>query len=121
NQPDKTMPRALAAYLYSGITAVKSVGDPLDQILKVRSMVNSGVPLGAELFTCGPMFTASGGHGTEYFKNLPEQFRKSAEEQTVRTPQTPDEARQQVDALKQRGVDCVKAILESGQAGLLFN
>src|SRR5450755_3841443 len=25
--PDKTMPRALAAYLYSGITAVKSVGD----------------------------------------------------------------------------------------------
>jgi imidazolonepropionase-like amidohydrolase len=28
--PEKTMPRALAAYLYSGITAVKSAGDPLD-------------------------------------------------------------------------------------------
>jgi imidazolonepropionase-like amidohydrolase len=120
-QPDKSMPRELAAYLYSGVTAVRSAGDPLDQVLKIRTMVNSGERLGAELFTCGPMFTASGGHGTEYFKSLPEQTRKAAEEQTVRTPQSPDEARQQVDALKQRGVDCVKAILESGQAGLLFN
>src|SRR5258708_13853886 len=67
------------------------------------------------------MFTASGGHGTEYFKSLPEQVRKPAEEETVRTAKTADEARQQVDALKQRGVDCVKGILESGQAGLLFN
>jgi len=120
-QPDKTMPHALAAYLYSGVTAVRSAGDPLDQVLKIRTLMNSGDRLGAELFTCGPMFTAAGGHGTEYFTSLPEQVRKQAEEQTVRTPQTPDEARQQVDALKQRGVDCVKAILESGQAGLLFN
>ncbi|HEY6393463.1 MAG TPA: amidohydrolase family protein [Bryobacteraceae bacterium] len=120
-QPDKSMPHALAAYLYSGVTAVRSAGDPLDQVLKIRTLMNSGDRLGAELFTCGPMFTASGGHGTEYFKSLPEQVRKQAEEQTVRTPQTPDEARQQVDALKQRGVDCVNAILESGQAGLLFN
>ena len=48
--PDKAMTRALAAYLYSGITAVKSAGDPLDAILKVRSLVNSGERLGAELF-----------------------------------------------------------------------
>src|SRR5207237_508827 len=106
---------------YCGITAVKSVGDPLDEILKVRSLVNSGERLGAELFTCGPMFTASGGHGTEYFKNFPEQFRKSAEEQTVRIPTTPEQARQQVDDLKQRGIDGIKAILEAGAGGLLFN
>jgi imidazolonepropionase-like amidohydrolase/ABC-type multidrug transport system permease subunit len=120
-QPDKSMPHALAAYLYSGVTAVKSAGDPLDQVLKIRTMINSGDKLGAELFSCGPMFTASGGHGTEYFNGLPEQARKQAEEQTVRTPQTPAEARQQVDALKQRGVDGIKAILEAGQAGALFN
>jgi len=120
-EPGKTMPRALAAYLYSGITAVKSVGDPLDQVLKVRTLVNSGERSGAELFTTGPMFTAAGGHGTEYFKNLPDQARQAAEEQTVRTPQTPEEARQQVDALKQLGVDGIKAILEAGQAGMLFN
>jgi imidazolonepropionase-like amidohydrolase/ABC-type multidrug transport system permease subunit len=120
-QFDKTMPRALAAYLYSGITAVKSVGDPLDQILKVRALANSGERLGAELFTCGPMFTAPGGHGTEYFKNVPEQYRKSAEEQTVRIPRTPEAAKQQVDELKKRGVDGIKAILEAGAAGMLFN
>lgn len=119
-QPEKTMPRALAAYLYSGVTAVKSVGDPLDQILKARDLVNSGQRLGAELFACGPMFTAEGGHGTEYFRNLPEQYRKQAEEQTVRLLKTPDEARSQVDALKQRGVDGIKAILESGANGMLF-
>jgi imidazolonepropionase-like amidohydrolase/ABC-type multidrug transport system permease subunit len=120
-QLDKTIPRALAAYLYSGITAVKSAGDPIDQILKARSVVNTGERLGAELFVCGPMFTAAGGHGTEYFRSMPEQVRKSAEEQTVRTPKTPDEARRQVDELKKRGVDGIKAILEAGAGGLLFN
>jgi imidazolonepropionase-like amidohydrolase/ABC-type multidrug transport system permease subunit len=117
---NKTMPRALAAYLYSGITAVKSVGDPLDDILRTRTLVNSGERLGAELFAVGPMFTARGGHGTEYLRYVPEAYRKAAEEQTVRTPGTPEEARQQVDALKQRGVDGIKAILETGQSGFMF-
>ena len=74
--PEKTMPRSLAAYLYSGITAVKSAGDPLDAILKVRALVNSGERLGAELFVYGP--------GID---------------------------RQQVQALKQRGVDGIQVIL----------
>jgi imidazolonepropionase-like amidohydrolase/ABC-type multidrug transport system permease subunit len=116
----KTMPRALAAYLYSGITAVKSVGDPLDDILKTRMLVNSGERLGARLFAVGPMFTAPGGHGTEYLRYIPEAYRKAAEAQIVRTPGTPEEARQQVDALKQIGVDGIKAILEAGQNGFVF-
>jgi imidazolonepropionase-like amidohydrolase/ABC-type multidrug transport system permease subunit len=118
--PSKTMPRALAAYLYNGITAVKSAGDPLNDILKTRMLVNSGERLGAELFAVGPMFTAPGGHGTEYFRNIPEAYRKAAEDQTVRTPTTPEEARRQVDALKQAGVNGIKAILETGQSGLVF-
>jgi len=116
----KAMPRALAEYLYSGITAVKSVGDPLDDILKTRSLVNSGERLGAQLFAVGPMFTARGGHGTEYLRYVPEAYRKAAEEQVVRTPATADEARQQVDALKEIGVDGIKAILEAGQSGFMF-
>src|SRR5580658_4562068 len=116
----KTMPRALAAYLYSGITAVKSVGDPLDDILKTRMLVNSGERLGAQLFAVGPMFTARGGHGTEYLRYVPEAYRKAAEEQVVRTPSTAEEARQQVDELKTTGVDGIKAILETGQSGYMF-
>ena len=63
--------RRLAAYLYSGVTAVRSTGDWLTNSLQWRNDINSGQYLGAELFICGPLFTAPGGHGTEYYKNLP--------------------------------------------------
>jgi hypothetical protein len=82
--PETRMLRNLAAYLYSGVTAVRSVGDPLDLVLKVRSTVNSGEKLGAQLFTCGPLFTAKGGHGTEYFKDMPPNLREQAEAQFTR-------------------------------------
>ncbi len=119
--PDKMMLRNLAAYLYSGVTTVRSVGDGLDGILKTRSKINSGEVLGAELFTCGPLFTAKGGHGTEYFKQFPAGIRENAEKQFTRIPASPEEARQQVDDLKKSGVDCVKAILESGAGGRVYN
>jgi imidazolonepropionase-like amidohydrolase/ABC-type multidrug transport system permease subunit len=114
------MSRALAAYLFSGVTAVKSVGDSLDLVLKQRALVASGEWSGAELFLVGPMFTIEGGHGTEYFKGLPEQIRKQAYQQTLRVPKTPEEARRQVDELKGKGVDGIKAILEAGWPGMLF-
>ncbi len=120
---ETTLERALAAYLFSGITAVKSVGDPLEMALKARGVVNSGQRLGAEFFTTGPLFTAEGGHGTEYFKRIPmpEQMKKAALASFARTPATPEEARQQVDALKKDGVDGIKAILESGAGSVVFN
>jgi imidazolonepropionase-like amidohydrolase/ABC-type multidrug transport system permease subunit len=118
---DKQIPRELAAYLYSGVTAVKSVGDPLGEMQKFRQLINSSERMGAELFICGPMFTTAGGHGTEYFKSLPDNIRKAAEAEAVRTPKSPEEARQQVADLKKQGVDGIKAILETGQAGMLFN
>jgi imidazolonepropionase-like amidohydrolase/ABC-type multidrug transport system permease subunit len=123
NQYDaqEAMLRHLGAYLYSGVTTVRSVGDPLDAALKLRGEVNSGAKLGAELFTCGPMFTAKGGHGTEYFKGLPENIRQQAEAQVIRTPDSPDEARREVDELKKGGVNCIKAILDSGAGNSVFN
>ena len=119
--PEKMMERELAAYLYSGITAVKSVGDFTDTVLKVRGITNSGEKLGAELFACGPLFTAPGGHGTEFVAGMPEFVRKTATEQFLRMPKTPEEARAQVDALKEKGVDGIKAVLESGSGDLHFN
>jgi imidazolonepropionase-like amidohydrolase/ABC-type multidrug transport system permease subunit len=118
---DKMMLRELAAYLYSGVTTVRSVGDGLDRVLKIRSTVNSGEALGAELQTCGPLFTTPGGHGTEYFKDLPANIQQSALAQATRLPASADEARQQVDDLKKQNVDCIKAILESGAGGHVFN
>jgi imidazolonepropionase-like amidohydrolase/ABC-type multidrug transport system permease subunit len=109
--------RRLAAYLYSGITAVRSTGDFLDSSLKLRKEIASGRYLGAELFACGPLFTAEGGHPTEMIKAFPQSMQQIAKEQFVRLPKSPDEARKQVDELKSAGVDCIKAVLESGNAG----
>ena len=117
----KSMRRNLAAYLYSGVTTVRSVGDTLDGILKVRAAVNSGEILGSDLYTCGPLFTAPGGHGTEYFKELPPTIRDNLEKQFTRVPASANEARQQVDDLKSRGVDCIKVILDAGAGGRVFN
>jgi imidazolonepropionase-like amidohydrolase/ABC-type multidrug transport system permease subunit len=118
---EKSMRRNLAAYLYSGITTVRSVGDGLDGILKVRSTVSSGEVLGSDLSTCGPLFTAPGGHGTEYFKEVAPAIRANLEKQFTRIPASGDEARQQVDELKKRGVDCIKAILEAGAGDRVYN
>jgi imidazolonepropionase-like amidohydrolase/ABC-type multidrug transport system permease subunit len=118
---EKETLRRLAAYLYSGVTTVRSVGDFLDIILDIRGKVSSGEFLGTDLQTCGPMFTTPGGHGTEYFKDLPSTLRTKLEAQSLRLPATTDEARQQVDALKHQNINCIKAILESGGGGMIFN
>ncbi len=52
---------------------------------------------------------------------MPENARKSLSEDFVRTPHTPEEARAQVEALKKRGVDAIKAVMEAGGPGMLFN
>lgn len=118
--PAKSFPRELAAYLYSGVTAVKSVGDPLDEILKARGVIASGEKLGAELFAVGPLFTAPGGHGTEYGKNVPQAARAGFEAQFLRLPKTADEAKKMVDELAARHVDGIKTILEAGAPGYSF-
>lgn len=118
---EKSMQRALAAYLYSGVTTVRSVGDVLGNILELRTKVSSGEVLGSDLATCGPLFTAPGGHGTEYFKDLPPSIRENLDKQFERIPASADEARRQVDELKKQGVDCIKAILEAGAGSRVFN
>ena len=117
----KVLPRELAAYLYSGVTAVKSVGDMLDVALQARQVVNSGEKLGSEFFLTGPLFTTAGGHGTEIFNGVPEAMRTSMDAQFLRLPKDAAEARQEVDALKKVNVDGIKAVMESGAGGMVFN
>ncbi|MDQ2712577.1 MAG: ABC transporter permease [Acidobacteriota bacterium] len=114
--------RRLAAYLYSGITAVRSTGDWLHNSLDLRAQINSANYLGAELFTYGPLFTATGGHPEELLNYMPGSAKQSAQAEFLREPKTAEEARQQVDALKKAGVDGIKAVLESGNSNWgLFN
>ncbi len=108
--------RELAAYLYSGVTAVKSVGDETDAMLKDRAILQRGEKQGAELFAVGPMFTAPGGHGTEYVQYMPKSMQAEFQAQVVRLPKSAEEAKAQVDELKKLRVDGIKAILEAGPA-----
>jgi imidazolonepropionase-like amidohydrolase/ABC-type multidrug transport system permease subunit len=115
------MDRELAAYLYSGVTAVKSVGDSLNDVLKLRAEVSSGEKLGAELFIVGPMFTTEGGHGTELLNFVPEAVRPVVEPLVLRLPKSAEEAKAQVAELHRQGVDGIKAILEAGAGNIHFN
>ena len=117
----KSFERELEAYLFSGVTAVRSAGDAVGPMLKLRQQFNSGEKLGTELFLCGPLFTTEGGHGTEYGKFLPESLRAGFLADFVRLPKTADEARQQVDALAAQHIDAIKGVLEAGAPGYPFN
>jgi imidazolonepropionase-like amidohydrolase len=108
------MPHAAAALLYSGVTAARSVGDELQRSLELRRQTANGSKQGAQVFVCGPSFTAEGGHGTEFTELLPETMRSPFKAQLRLTPKTPEEAHRQVRELKAAGVDCIKAILEAG-------
>lgn len=108
--------RRLAAYLYSGITAVRSTGDGLEQSLQLRSQVQSARYDGAELFICGPLFTAEGGHPEEILKSFPPAAREQAKRMFVREPKNEAEARAQVDDLKAKRMDAIKAVLEAGNS-----
>ncbi len=119
--PKKAAQRELQSYLFCGITSVRSAGDAVDDMLKARKLFGSGEKLGTELFLCGPLFTAEGGHGTEYGKFLPEAARASFIAQFVRTPKSAEEARQQVDALAAQKINAIKGVLESGAPGYPFN
>ena len=76
--------------------------------------------LGSEFLTSGPLFTTEGGHGTEYFSWLNGAQKAQALEQFVRVPKSVGEAHQQVRELRGQGVDAIKAVLELGRTGRLF-
>ncbi len=102
----------LMDYLYCGVTAVRSVGDWLDRSLAVKAKVETGRLLGAELFAYGPLFTAEGGHGTEYLQYMPDTMRPKMRGEFLRIPKDPADAQKLVGDLKHDGVDGIKAILQ---------
>ena len=110
--------KRLKSYLFSGVTGVKSAGDWVDSTLALRNKGRSGEILNAELYTVGPLFTAAGGHPTQMLKYLPGNMQAIGESQFVRVPKTEAEARTMVRDLKNKGVDGIKAVLESGWKNL---
>jgi imidazolonepropionase-like amidohydrolase len=96
----KLTEKRLKAYLFSGITTVKSTGDWVDAILALREKQARGEILASELYAVGPLFTAAGGHPAQMLQYLPANMKSMGEAQFVRIPKDEAEARQMVRDLK---------------------
>ncbi|HET9319355.1 MAG TPA: amidohydrolase family protein [Bryobacteraceae bacterium] len=88
--------RNLNAYLYFGVTSVRSMGIDRQAGFEVRKAEREGKLQTARLFTAGRGFTAPGGHPSQEVGDV-----------VVQT-NSPEEARKQVDTLAAQQVDAIK-------------
>jgi len=86
----------LNAYLYFGVTSVRSMGTDRQAAFDVRKAERDGQLMTARLFTAGRGFTAPGGHPSQEVGDV------------VIQTDSPEEARRQVDTLAAQQVDAIK-------------
>jgi len=86
----------LNAYLYYGVTTVRSMGTDRQAAFDVRKAERDGQLLTANIFTAGRGFTAPGGHPSQEVGDVAFQTN------------SPDDARKQVDRLASEQVDAIK-------------
>jgi imidazolonepropionase-like amidohydrolase len=104
------LPKRLEDFLAVGVTTVKSVGDSEDDILRVRSMLESGELRGPRLFATGAAFAAPGSHpATTIFGRNPWIRRRS----TIESDSAPV-ARDAVRRLAEKKVNAIKIVHQGG-------
>ena len=91
--------RSAQTELMSGVTTVRSVGDPGFADVDVRDAINAGAYVGPRLLTSGTGVTVPNGHGAGLF---------------ARIATTPEEAREVVQACAQRQCDLIKLFITGG-------
>lgn len=86
----------LNAYLYFGVTTVRSMGTDREAGFAVRKAEREGTLSTARLYTAGRGFTAPGGHPSQEIGDI------------ARQTDDPDDARRQVSELAGQQVDAIK-------------
>jgi len=109
---NKAFERAIKAYLYSGVVAIRSTGDPLQFLTAIKGRIDSGEELGAQVHLAGPLFTQPNGPGAESARFVPQAFREQAAQQLWRYPKSADEARSMVAELKAGGATGIRAAID---------
>lgn len=104
--PERVL-RDLRADLYWGVTTVRSAGDMLDWVLRLRENERSGLLLAPRLYVVGPMITAVGGHPARF---LPPLIAREATRQVTDAQGTKDV----IGELVARKVDMIKLIYDGG-------
>lgn len=92
---DKVQERALAAYLFSGVTTIRSSSDGAMLPSRLGRKVAAGELLGSEILNSGPLFTTTDILTTPNYRFIPAPFRDRAVAETLRFPATPADARKQ--------------------------
>lgn len=109
------LPVERAACLESGVTTVKSMGDPVEWILGMRAAVAGGMP-GPRVHAVGPIFTAPGGHPAGDVFRGDDWLIAEACRQFGRGHEAA--AAEAVEVLARRGVDAIKVVYDSGRGTL---
>lgn len=104
------LPKNLQSFLDHGFTTVKSVGDPVPELLALRSRLVAGEWVGPRLLMTGVGISAPDGHPgkTVYGRNPWYRLRAAGEVDTI------DEARALVAQMAEIGMDAIKLLLQGG-------
>jgi imidazolonepropionase-like amidohydrolase len=104
------LPKRLEDFLAVGVTTVKSVGDSEDDILRVRSMLESSELRGPRLFATGAAFAAPGSHPstTIYAQNPWVRCR------AIIDSDSPPVVRDAVRRLAEKKVNAIKIVHQGG-------
>jgi imidazolonepropionase-like amidohydrolase len=104
------LPKRLEDFLAVGVTTVKSVGDSEDDILRVRSMLESGELRGPRLFATGAAFAAPGSHpSTTIYAQNPWVRRRA-----IIDSDSPPVVRDAVRRLAEKKVNAIKIVHQGG-------
>jgi ABC-type multidrug transport system permease subunit len=96
SKTDKALEHSLKAYLFSGVTAVRSLGDSAAEMAKLRGRIESGELLGPDLVYTGPTFTTKAALTEGPLRNIPEAFRERVAQSVLRMPADAGEAERAV-------------------------
>jgi len=102
------LPKNLQSFLNHGFTTVKSVGDPVPELLAMRARLATGELVGPHLLMTGVGITAPDGHPsmTIYGRNPWYRKRAAGEADTI------EEARSLVAEMAELGMDAIKLLLQ---------
>lgn len=100
--------KSLDVFLAHGFTTIKSVGDPVPELLATRVRLQSGDLVGPRLLMTGVGITAPEGHPSKtiYGRNPWYRRRAAGEAETV------EEARALVTEMAELGMDAIKLLLQ---------
>jgi imidazolonepropionase-like amidohydrolase len=105
-----TAPTLLHQFLESGVTMIKTVGDPTTEILEMRAKLAAGVLRGPQILTTGNGLTGRDGHPASTIFGGNPWFRARATGEV----DSPQMMRDLVHHLADRKVDAIKLLSEGG-------